>query len=47
MPQDIAADVLVVGAGPVGLSLAAPGGHDRRLLALALAVEAALSRAAP
>lgn len=35
------------GQAPVGLSLAAPGGHDRRLLALALAVEAALSRAAP
>ena len=28
---------------PVGLMLAAPGGHDRRLLALAEAVEAALS----
>ncbi len=35
------------GEPPCGLSLAAPGGHDARLLSLALAVEKALSRAAP
>ncbi|ODS93249.1 MAG: amidase [Comamonas sp. SCN 65-56] len=35
------------GEPPCGLSLAAPGGHDARLLALALAVEKELSRAAP
>lgn len=35
------------GSAPVGLSLVCPGGHDRRLLSLALAVEAALTRAAP
>jgi len=35
------------GEAPCGLSLAAPGGHDARLLALALAVEAVLTRAAP
>jgi len=30
------------GSAPVGLSLAAPGGHDHRLLSIALAVEKAL-----
>jgi aspartyl-tRNA(Asn)/glutamyl-tRNA(Gln) amidotransferase subunit A len=30
------------GSAPVGLSLAAPGGHDHRLLSMALAVETAL-----
>ncbi len=30
------------GAAPVGLSLAAPGGHDQRLLSMALAVEQVL-----
>ncbi|HNT39207.1 MAG TPA: amidase [Rubrivivax sp.] len=34
------------GSAPVGLMLAAPGGHDSRLLALGLAVETALAAAA-
>jgi len=35
------------GSAPVGLMLAAPGGHDARILALALAVEQALAQAGP
>lgn len=35
------------GAAPVGLSLACTGGQDQRLMAMALAVEQQLSRAAP
>ena len=35
------------GEAPVGLSLACPGGHDARLLSLALALEQTLTRAAP
>ncbi|WP_034299154.1 amidase [Herbaspirillum sp. RV1423] len=35
------------GGAPVGLSLAAPGGGDRRLLSIALAVEAALQDKLP
>lgn len=31
------------GSAPVGLSLAAPGGHDKRILAIALAVEGLLA----